>query len=95
MMDPILNARCFLCCEPLVADADRKHFIPHCFYEGRRLPNEPNLTLPAHHECNASTSIDEQWVATILALARLDEELFLEVFAQTPKPKAAAGARKR
>ncbi len=34
-------------------------------------------------------------VAADRELARLDEKLFLEVFAQTPKPKAAAGARKR
>jgi hypothetical protein len=35
-------------------------------------------------------------VAADRELARLDEKLFLEVFAaQTPKPKVAAGARKR
>jgi general secretion pathway protein A len=34
-------------------------------------------------------------VAADRELARLDEKLFLEVFAQTPKPKAAASARKR
>lgn len=34
-------------------------------------------------------------VAAERELGRLDEKLFLEVFAQTPKPKVAAGARKR
>jgi type II secretory pathway predicted ATPase ExeA len=34
-------------------------------------------------------------VAADRELARLDEKLFLEVFAQAPKPKAAAAARKR
>ncbi len=34
-------------------------------------------------------------VAAERELARLDEKLFLEVFAQTPKPKPVAAARKR
>jgi len=34
-------------------------------------------------------------VAAERQLAHLDEKLFLEVFAQAPKPKATAGARKR
>ena len=34
-------------------------------------------------------------VAADRALARLDEKLFLEVFAQTPKTKPAAPPRKR
>jgi general secretion pathway protein A len=34
-------------------------------------------------------------VAADRELARLDEKLFLEVYAPTPKPKAAVAARKR
>jgi hypothetical protein len=34
-------------------------------------------------------------IAAERELARLDEELFLEVFAQPPKTKPAASARKR
>jgi hypothetical protein len=34
-------------------------------------------------------------VAADRELARLDEKLFLEVFAQTPKPKTAAAGKKR
>jgi general secretion pathway protein A len=34
-------------------------------------------------------------VAADRELARLDEKLFLEVFAQPPKPKPAPGARKK
>jgi hypothetical protein len=34
-------------------------------------------------------------VAADRELPRLDEKLFLEVFAQTPKPKTAAAGKKR
>jgi hypothetical protein len=33
------------------------------------LPDEPGLCLPAHRACNISTSLDEEWLATVLALS--------------------------
>ena len=60
---------CFLCCKPIHGKATTEHFLPRCFYEGRRVPNEPGLTLPAHGECNASTTDEEEWVAHSLALS--------------------------
>jgi hypothetical protein len=64
---------CYLCCEPLNARpelgaATIEHFIPRCFYEGRQVANEPDLSLPAHLECNRSTSLDEEWVFIHFAL---------------------------
>jgi hypothetical protein len=66
--------RCYLCCEPLegrpeLGTATADHFIPHCFYENRRVPDEPDLCLPAHLECNRSTSLDEEWVFINFALS--------------------------
>jgi hypothetical protein len=62
--------RCFLCCEPVSPELrSKEHFVPRCFYEGNRLPDEPGLCLPAHRDCNVSTSSDEEWVAVNLALS--------------------------
>lgn len=42
---------------------------PAAFYPGGKLPNESNLTLPAHAACNATTVKDEEWVAAAFALS--------------------------
>lgn len=53
-LTPSRAERSFLCCEPLVGERTKEHFVPRCFYEGGRLPDEPGLCLPAHR---ASASV--------------------------------------
>ncbi|MDP9033530.1 MAG: hypothetical protein M3O50_01880 [Myxococcota bacterium] len=60
---------CYLCCQPMHGERTKEHFIPRCFYEGRRLPDEEGLCLPAHQACNVSTSEEEQWIALALGLS--------------------------
>jgi hypothetical protein len=62
---------CYLCCLPIAGGADRtkEHFIPRTFYENRKLPDENDLSFPAHRSCNESTTKEEEWVATCLALS--------------------------
>src|ERR1019366_4361452 len=61
--------RFFLCCKPLVGKWSAEHFVPRCFYPNRKVPNEPNLTVPAHPECNRSTSDEEEWGFQVLSLS--------------------------
>lgn len=61
---------CFLCCRPIDGKGTKEHFVSRCFYLDRKLPNDPTLQLPAHQECNGSTSADEEWVAVNFGLAQ-------------------------
>jgi hypothetical protein len=64
---------CYLCGKAIAGDRSKDHFLARCLYEGRRAPNEPNVTLPAHVVCNRSTAKAEEWLAIALGLTTVSE----------------------
>ena len=86
--------RCYLCCKTIpVGEETNEHFIPRCFYEGKRVPNEPRLSFPSHADCNASTTREEEWIAVHLAFSNplfgRNEERFQRAMRALNRPQAA------
>jgi hypothetical protein len=62
--------RCYLCGKEGAKAGNREHFVPRSFFEHKKLPPLGAEPLPAHAECNSSTTKDEERVGIVWATVR-------------------------